>query len=89
MNRTKLLAVVLVAFCGCGEQVERAEPVPLDKLPAGALETAKKQLPDVTFERAQKVKFRGQDAYEIIGKNKQGKIHDVDISTTGELLEVQ
>ena len=66
-----------------------AEPVPLDKLPAGSLETARKKLPAVTFDRARKIKFNGQEAYEIIGKDKRGKTREVEVSTTGQVLEIE
>ena len=69
----RLLAVAMVAAAGCGEREERLEPVPLDKLPAGSMEAAAKALPEVKFDRARKARFNGQDAFEIIGKDKRGK----------------
>lgn len=88
--RTALLAMTLLASVwGCGEDVVRLEPVPLDRLPARSLEAARKKLPEVAFDRARKTKFNGQDAYEIIGKDKRGKIREVEVSTTGEVLEIE
>jgi hypothetical protein len=79
----------LLAALGCGEEVVPLEPVPLDKLPAGAIETATKALPGITIERARKSKFNGQDAYELIGKDKRGKIREVELSTDGKVLEIE
>lgn len=85
----KVLAVATLAACGCGENEERLEPVPLDKLPAGSMEAAAKALPDVKFERARKAKFEGKDAFEIIGKDKRGKTREVEVSTEGKLLDIE
>jgi hypothetical protein len=93
MIRKPVLAVCLgLALGGCGDEDDeavRTEPVALDKLPPGALDTAKKTLPDVKFDRAWKAKFKGQDAIEIQGKNKQGKIREVEVDLTGKVLEVE
>jgi hypothetical protein len=88
-GKTQLLALLLLTAWGCGEEVVRLELVPLDQLPPGALETAAKELPDVKFETAQKAKFNGQDAYEIRGKDKRGKIREVEVSTSGKILEIE
>ncbi len=87
-TRLRLLALVLLAAGGCGEEIERGEAVSLDSLPAGAMEAARKALPDVKFDRARKAKYKGQDAIEIIGKNKEGKIREVEVDTAGKLLEI-
>ncbi len=78
-----------VVMTGCGESAKEQEPVALEKLPAGSLEAAKKRLPGFTFERARKSTFEGKETYEIIGKNKRGKTREVEVSTTGEILEVE
>jgi hypothetical protein len=86
---TVLAASLILAAAGCGRQTETQETIPLDQLPAGALDLAKKELPDVKFEVARKAKFKGQDAIEIRGKNKGGKIREVEVDLTGKLLEVE
>jgi hypothetical protein len=86
---TLLAASVLLAALGCGGQAETKEAVPMDQLPPGALDLAKRQLPDVKFDSARKAKFKGQDAIEIRGKNKEGKIREVEVDLTGNLLEVE
>lgn len=87
--RGKILAAVLLIVCGCGEEVESLDPVPLEKLPPGSMEAATKALPDVKFDRARKARFNGKDAFEIIGKDKRGKVREVEVSTSGQILEVE
>ena len=53
------------------------------------MEAATKALPDVKFDEARKAKFNGQDAFEIRGKDKRGKIREVEVSTSGEILEIE
>jgi hypothetical protein len=90
MRKTMLLAASLIlAAAGCGGQAETKEAVPLDQLPRGALELAKKKLPGVNFDSARKAKYKGQDAIEIRGKNKEGKIREVEVDLTGNLLEIE
>ena len=90
MRSTTILAASLIlAAAGCGGHTETQETVPLDQLPPGAFDLAKRELPDVTFESARKAKYKGQDAIEIRGKNKEGKIREVEVDLTGRLLEVE
>ncbi len=90
--RGKLAAVLAIAtliISGCGDEMEAVEPVALDKLPPGSMEAAAKALPDVKFDRARKAKYEGKDAFEIIGKDKRGKVREVEVSTTGAVLDVE
>ena len=89
MGMKTVLVVSLLLAAGCGEAMESKEPVAMNKLPAGALDAAKKELPDVKFDSARKAKYKGQDAIEIRGKDRQGKIREVEVDLTGKLLEVE
>jgi hypothetical protein len=82
-------AVCLLVFCGCGDEIERVEPVPIDQVPAPILKAAREKLPDVTFTTALKGKIRGKDAYELRGKTKTGKAREVEVSTTGDVIDVE
>lgn len=82
-------AVCLLVFCGCGDEIERVAPVPMDQVPAPIMKAAREKLPDVAFTTALKGKIRGKDAYELRGKTKQGKIREVEVSTSGEVLDVE
>ncbi len=90
-DRIKLAtAVVALALsAGCGEEKELIETVPLDKLPPGVLKTAEKTLPDVKFDLARKIKLEGKPAYEVRGKNKEGKIREVEVDEAGKVIEVE
>ena len=90
MRKTTVLAASLIlGTAGCGGQTETMETVPLDRLPPGALDLAKRELPDVKFESARKGKYEGQDSIEIRGRNKEGKIREVESDLTGKVLEVE
>ena len=89
MPRTLLLCLFLFATsAGCGEIFEKTEMVELDKVPEPVMEAAKKKLPDVKFETAWTEKKDDKIAYEVRGKDKNGKTRDVKVSPTGEILEV-
>ena len=87
--KTALLACLLMTAWGCGEEVVRLESVPFDQLPPGSMEAATKALPEVKFTEVHKAKFNGQDAFEIRGKDKRGKIREVEVSTSGQILEIE
>jgi hypothetical protein len=90
MRVSKLLAVALfVAISGCGEQAEREKTVALEQIPAEAMAAATKALPDIKFERAQIIKVDGKEVYEIRGKNKSGKIKEVEVTASGEVVEIE
>jgi hypothetical protein len=79
------LCVVVCFVVGCGGS-SSGELVPLDKVPDGMMQTAKEKLPDVQFESALK---RNDGSYEVRGKDKQGKVRDVEFSATGEVVEIE
>lgn len=83
-----LWCLVLLLPTGCRERVAHTDDtvVPLEQVPAAALKAARAKLPDVKFDQAWKLP--GQDAFEVRGKTKAGKIHDVEVTSSGEILEV-
>jgi hypothetical protein len=83
------LATVALLAAGCGRKSNPDPVVPLDQIPAPAMQAAKDELPGVTFEMAWKVKDESGDAYEIRGKTKLGKIREIRVSPTGKVLEVE
>lgn len=84
--RLSILLVVLLAF-GCERHAEprHKDVVPLDQVPAAAMKAAKAKLPEIKFDSAWKTT---DGAFEVRGKAKSGKIHDVRVSEAGEVLEV-
>jgi hypothetical protein len=80
---TVVLLLVLVVGCS-GEK--KKEPIPLDQVPEKIMKVAKEKFPDVTFERAMR---EPNGDYEVIGKNKQGKVREIDISPAGEVTQIE
>jgi hypothetical protein len=82
---TSLLVLVLIV--GCGQQEEKKkEPIPLDQVPEKVMKVAREKLPDVKFERAMR---KPNGDYEIIGKNKQGKTIEIEITPAGEVVAIE
>ena len=88
MGRFLCLSVLCLLLNGCGERFEQTELVALEKLPEPVMEAAKKKLPDVKFDTAWTEKKRDSVAYEVRGKDKDGKTRDVKVSPSGDILEV-
>ena len=81
--------LALASGCGGGSPPQSDDLVPVDKVPAHIMEVARKQLPGFKFDTVYKMKVDGKDAYEIRGKNAQGKTREVEVSATGEVLEIE
>jgi hypothetical protein len=79
------LLMLALTIVGCSGE-SSGELVPLDTVPPPIMQTAKEKLPDVQFENALK---RSDGSYEVRGKDKQGRVRDVEFSPTGEFLEVE
>ena len=90
-NRIQAAIFVVLAFSsGCGEGTpDGDEVVPIASIPANLMEIAKKELPGVNFTEAFKMKVSGKDAFEIRGKDKRGKVREIELSLTGEVLEIE
>ena len=63
--------------------------VPIDQVPTAIMDQARKELPGYTFDTVYQMKVDGKDAYEIRGKNQQGKVREVEISGSGEVLGIE
>jgi hypothetical protein len=85
--RAVLAAVVLALVIGCGGQSQKRDEIPLTEVPENVMKVAKEKLPDVTFDKAWKSKD-GQ-LYEISGKNKKGKVREIDIKPDGTVVEIE
>jgi hypothetical protein len=83
----KTLALALLLICGCQEAGENSGArvsLPIAQVPAKDLKVAQSKFPDVKFDTAWKL---NNGAIEMRGKNKTGKIHEVEMSPAGEILE--
>ena len=81
--------LLLIFTFGCSSEQGAKEVVPLDDLSADVMSAAKKTLPDVKFESARKIKVNGEDVFEIRGKMPNGKIREVEVSTSGKVVEIE
>jgi hypothetical protein len=63
--------------------------IPIESVPPNVMEVARKQLPGLTFDTAYRMKVDGKDAYEVRGKDKRGKVREVEVSPTGEVLAIE
>jgi hypothetical protein len=88
-GKGKILAGTLLAAVGCGEAGERPERVDFDQVPANLKEIAAKTLPAVKFDSAYKINEDGQEIYEIRGKEKGGKIREVEITPDGKVVRTE
>ncbi len=95
-SRNLLGALILIAGpLGCGEEgvteTTIRKTVTVEKLPEVVLKAAQKKLPDVKFSEAFENLEKGVtlQSYEVKGRDKKGKIREVRVSLTGEILEVE
>ena len=84
MKRVVLLGVCLL-LAGCGQEAKN-ELIPLEKVPENIRTTAKETLPQVEFEQAIR---RPDGGYEVRGKEKSGKVRDVEFSADGKVIEIE
>lgn len=83
-------AVVLTLVClGCGTKTAPTTVVPLSDISPDVMQVAQKALPNVKFDSARKIQVNGEDAFEIRGKMPSGKIREVEVSTSGKVIEVE
>jgi hypothetical protein len=79
---------MLVLLAGCGKPTAPKTKVvlPMEQVPAVVMTAAQKKQPDVKFNKV----IKSPDGfYEVQGKNKSGKIIEVEVSETGDVLKVE
>jgi hypothetical protein len=89
MRKTLFALPLLGLACGCEKGPTADQIVPIEQVPPKVMEVARKELPGYTFDTVYKMKIEGRDAYEVRGKDKRGKVREVEVSATGELLGVE
>lgn len=90
MRFRRIVPMLASAFaCGCGGPPEGDEVIPVAQVPAAVMEVARKELPGYTLDTAFRMKVDGKDAYEVRGRNKQGKTREVEVSASGEVLAIE
>jgi hypothetical protein len=92
MSRIWLGIVILasLAVVGCGSTPPQSDPVvPIEQVPPKVMDVARRELPGFTFDTVYKMKIEGKDAYEVRGKDKRGKVREVEVSAEGEVIAVE
>jgi hypothetical protein len=90
MGKVCLVALVLALAFGCGDSPPKSDPiVPIESVPPKVMDVARKQLPGFTFDTVYKMKIDGKEAYEVRGRDKRGKVREVEVSTDGEVLAIE
>jgi hypothetical protein len=78
-------ACLLIVLLGCSE-APKAELMPIEKVPENIMTIAREKLPGVKFDQA----VKGSDGrIEVIGKDGKGKVREIEISPSGEILEIE
>ena len=74
-----------IALAGCGGPA-KAEKTPLkvEEVPPEIMKIAKEKLPDITFTEA----YKENGNYELRGKDKKGKLREIDITPDGKVVEL-
>ena len=84
MRKLLLIALLVAAGCQNAEDPHARLVLPIEKVPARLLKNAQKRFPDVKFDTAWQL---SNGATEVRGKNKIGKIREVQLAATGEIVE--
>ena len=81
-----ITCVTALAGCGTAEPPAALQPLKLEDIPPAFVETAKKELPGVRFDSV----FRKPNGtLEIRGREKNGKVREVEIRPDGTIDEVE
>jgi hypothetical protein len=93
MRRVVILAVVLALLVGGGVTAwgiwggaDQGAVVPLDQVPEPFVKKAKDTLPEVNFDHARRLP---NGNYEIRGKMKNGKVREVEVNKSGDVVEIE
>jgi hypothetical protein len=86
---TRALISGLVGAAGCGNPVEQPVPVKIDAVPAAVLKTAREKLPGYRFTRAYRRVENGRDVFELLARDKQGKMREVEVTPAGEFVDLE
>jgi hypothetical protein len=78
-----------LGLLGCGSKAPADPSIPLAEVAPQLVEVAQKTLPDVKFESARKKLVNGEEVFEIRGKLPNGKVREVEVSGSGQVVEVE
>jgi hypothetical protein len=81
-----LLVLAFISGCGKAAAPKTKVVVPVDQVPAVIMTAAHKKEPEVNFNKVIK---SPDEFYEVQGKTKAGKIVELEVSESGEVLKVE
>ena len=84
MRRFWCLSILLAAI-GCSD-ASKAERLTLADVPDNLMTIAKDKLPGVEFNQAIR---KSNGIYEIIGKDANGKVREIELTPEGEVAEIE
>ena len=83
-----LFAITISLALGACAQLESEQDIPLSDVPAAVMEAASQAVPGIVITEAEIEEEDGQKVYELSGEA-DGKAYEIEISGTGEILEVE
>ncbi|MCE9561138.1 MAG: hypothetical protein K8U57_03690 [Planctomycetes bacterium] len=88
MRRLILASILTVTALGCGDSAGEAKktPMKLEEVSPEVMKAAKEKLPNVTFTDAYREK---NGDIELRGKDKTGKVYEVDVSPDGKTAKIE
>jgi uncharacterized membrane protein YkoI len=90
MRKAHLGLAVLLFAIGCSDSPPQSDPiVPIEQVPPKVMAVARQQLPGFTFDTVYKMRIDGKDAYEVRGKDKGGKVREVEVAADGQVIAVE
>lgn len=87
MKHVFQVCLLMSFLTGCGSSWEGPKvQVKMEEIPPAALKTAQDKLPGMLFTDA----FQKKDGtYEIRGKTKTGKVHEVEVKADGTFVDLE
>lgn len=82
--RAILAALVALLALGCGGAKVEKSPLKVEEVPPEIMKIAKEKLPDVAFTDA----YKENGNFELRGKDKRGKLREIDITPEGKVVEL-
>ena len=87
--RSAGIGILCLLVClGCGTEPAPTTVVPLSEIRPELTAVAQKALPGVKFDSARKIQVNGEDAYQIRGKLPNGKVREVEVTVSGQVIEI-
>lgn len=84
--RSLILQGLTLVILGCGGSEASKTPLTMDEVPDNIKQVAKQKLPDVKFDQAFK---EPNGSIELRGKDKRGKVREIDIAPDGSVTEIE